>query len=276
MSIKTFKRKRENPIVRDYDGGAEDEESRFIPIKSESIKQCKTEWEQGNFIGKGKYGQVHEACKHKECNWIIKVSSLNTPAQQKMFERDINITKRLKGTGIAPEFEGAWICENNGFLVMERLSGSADHFVKYEEDRIELLEWVVKEMKRVISELSERRIIHGDIKPDNFLYKAKRLYISDFGTSINYSRELVDKKRDMGWSWSSYGCEAQKEFVVLYNLWQLELWFRWTEKLKRKPIYIVKDNGESFRFFKFPELDEVRSNLDKTCGIKPPPIKMEE
>ncbi len=94
-----------------------------------------------------------------------------------MFERDINITKRLKGTGIAPEFEGAWICENIGFLVMERLSRSADHFVKYEEEeRIEIPEWVVKEMKRVLAELSEK-IVHGDIKPDNFLYKGKRLYI---------------------------------------------------------------------------------------------------
>lgn len=171
--------------------------SQFIPIDYKNQITCMRKWSRSRELGKGSYGTVSEACFMGNCSFVMKISNISTPDLLYMYENEVDITRRLSGTGICPEYKDSWICEDFGYLVSEKWDGSVDKvlnvyiyilihsqlFIKQPIDngkfRWILPDWAFEGMVKILIKLSQKRIIHGDVKVSILIFliifKARQL-----------------------------------------------------------------------------------------------------
>lgn len=274
--IKPIKRKIpefefETPIAKKM-GIQKEDVIEYVPLTYSDREKCKEKWSFGKEIGSGSYGSIREACSNSRCENVVKVVDISSKRTYEAFNRDYTFLKRLQNSGIVPKLEDYWTCDNIGFLVIERFTGDVARLITEEKDRFIIPSRILKKMQNIIKQLSDRRIIHGDLKPDQFLYKNGNVVLTDFGTALDYSKDVITKDTMLGWHYSRFACRAQRDFVYQYNLWNLELWFRWQEKITGKPYY-VETPTKVYKLNKFDKVDnDIRMSLDSTCVIKPPPI----
>ena len=117
-------------------------------------------------IGKGSFGDVETVCIDNECDYIIK-----TQHQKDMWNTEVENAKWLSAKGLAPEVIDYWKCdeESNYFMVMDKLHGDADIGDVKGADSIPLK--VMEKMFELTLKLDAQKFAHGDVKPDNFLFK---------------------------------------------------------------------------------------------------------
>lgn len=232
---------------------------------------CSRPWSQNKYIGRGVYGKVYSTCKREKCDWVLKVSELNTDKAFSQFQRDQHFLQMLKDTQVVPKIEDVWICDDIGNIVMEKFDGTVDSLIIKGEKEWFLESWLMNGMLDAIEVISKYKIIHADVKPDNFLYfdrlGEKRVVITDFGTAVDYTKGNYEKKSYEGWT-SNWGCKSLREYVELYNLFQLELWFRLEMRNKKiKCITLMFPDKPIEEWTHFPNIsEEIRTKLlQDTC-----------
>lgn len=270
---------------------------KYLPMKYSDTDLCIGSWAKSQELGRGAFGSVFSACKSNTlCNYVMKVSDISTEDRYQMFQRDQHFLFLLKGRNIAPEIEDAWVCNDFGYIVMDKWDGdllSTGIFTIHSQDgKMKIQEWAWLEMIRCLLELSKLKIVHGDVHEGNFLVKLaeRKVCLSDYGTSIDYSKEVITDPKfiKMGWHYNRYllivnmylsytfrlACRTQKDFVEMYNLWNLEIRIRMLLKMNQKnALYIIRDDGTEYPFTEFENIpDSSRAQLDATCVIKPPKI----
>ena len=109
----------------------------------------------------------------------------------KVVEREYNILKRIQK-------EGSWLSEhvpnvqlylkenNTELVISEYLEGE-----KIEKQQTNLLN-ICEQMMKILKEFREKGIIHGDIRPSNFILKDEKVYIIDFGTAYDKNQSAND------------------------------------------------------------------------------------
>jgi serine/threonine protein kinase len=253
----------------------------YLPVKYSDVESCMNNWEKKSQLGKGCFGSVFEACKDKTCGYIMKISNIADQYRFDTFQREQYFLNKLNSSEISPKIYDSWICNENGYIVLEKWDGDLENLNLFyvKDGKLCVYKWVWDQMITCILEMSKRKIIHGDIKPSNFLAikKDRRVCISDFGTSIDYKTEVLDdpKAIKLGWHYSRFACRAQKDFAEMYNLWNLEIYIRASLHFKKMDyLYIIDDKGEETPFLYFENItDQQRTSLDATCVIKPPKSK---
>jgi hypothetical protein len=138
----------------------------YLPMKYSDTETCMKSWTKSQQLGKGVFSSVYQSCNNTSCNYVMKVSEINNDQQYQMFERDQHFLFKLKGKEIAPEIEDAWICDDRGYIIMEKLDGDLKStnvwFVA--DNNIKVYEWVWLGMINCLLKLSKEKIIHGDVK----------------------------------------------------------------------------------------------------------------
>lgn len=161
----------------------------------ESIKNirqdCKTNYHikhRDPFVPRqGQYGTVSEACLKSNCKFIIKSLPLATETQQKLFLKEVAISKAVGKAGIGPEVHDVFICMNSGFIIMDRWDGDYRSLIKKDE---QYKEEDLRTISQLVQKLHRLGIIHNDLHLGNILYKSiknKIIFgITDFGLSLRF------------------------------------------------------------------------------------------
>ena len=142
---------------------------------------CQSRWKSsGEVIGRGGYGKVLVACEKKKnnCDYVLKVQKLG-----KIYQNELNILLKLNKIKpqIAPYLFDHWVCEGNGYLILEKMEGDL------RDENIKLKKAEGEEILRLIDILHKNRIAMIDALAGNVLRKNKKLFLTDFGVSVDYS-----------------------------------------------------------------------------------------
>lgn len=136
--------------------------------------------------------------------------------------------------------------------VVRRFTGAKIRSEERGETNLLYTDAQIKQMFQVAYELGRQyHIIHGDVKPDNFLYddNTGQIVIADFGQSGYYNPK--DKKRtklaEVGWPWwLTKGCNEERDVIRPpqkhlgeYNAWQLAAFLGANEQA----TYVVQPDG---------------------------------
>jgi hypothetical protein len=108
-----------------------------------------------------------------------------------------------------------------------------------------------------------------------YLEFTQNVCLTDFGTTVDYSDLSQEVPNILGWV-NMLGCRTPKEFIEIYNKWNLEVWFRfkiYKSKNTKQPIeafYIEKNSKTKYKFEGFDFTLEQRENLEGLCKTKIP------
>lgn len=194
---------------------------RVLPaLPTEIVEACNKseEWIHGPSLGAGMYGAVFIACapattshnpisksaaaaaqeetqsfeeaaaakeiETKNCKYVIKIQDLGS---DKSFENEVAMLRKLNTIvpPLAPRMYDYWTCEDEGFIVMDRLQADIEDMTLDDEDR--------DSIKELVATLHRQRLTHGDLKPDNIMYRdnpetgKRQFFLVDFGFGGDYS-----------------------------------------------------------------------------------------
>jgi len=147
----------------------------------------------GPLLGKGAFAQVYDvkpACggKEGEQELAVKVAGVRgqrsrTDLQALAFvEREVDILRTLASAPGIVSFREHFVEGAISYIVTEKCESS---FLQALERTTELTEStlarLVRQMLQALAHIHERRIIHRDVKPDNFLWTGSGVKLCDFG-----------------------------------------------------------------------------------------------
>jgi serine/threonine protein kinase len=197
----------------------------------------------------GKYQVIRELTKTTlsivyECEHTIKKTKavIKMEKQSKLLKREAEIYLYLQNTKVhIPALKGAGVYEGSSYLVLSQLKeslltydGSIPYVTFFKE----------------FNHLHEAKVVHRDIKPQNFLIGFKDdLYLIDFGLACFQTQEpmhsFIGNKR-----YASFTC-FEKEYVYTYQddlisliYMLLDLTFGylpWDKEEKVRKDYPIKD-----------------------------------
>jgi len=152
-------------------------------------------------IGKGKFGIVYKGSIRKN----------GKPVAIKMEQKQIatlryeaTILQYLTKSGIdcVPAVHWYGIYRDHKYLVMDFYDMTLQHYVdalfkKYghNEKTAEQMDKVFDRMVEIVSMIHKCKIIHRDIKPDNFMIRDSEIYLIDFGMATAVSDDTISKEQ---------------------------------------------------------------------------------
>lgn len=188
------------------------------------IKECLDKYTNYSHLGvkeiaRGSYGYVYAICEatEKDDSKCPKIVKIIINGQEETIAKEITIAQLLQHSGLTPSLDRVFNCGEYLFLVMDRYSENLeqraskrfqDHKVilrtlegiDFPFNRLVFTEQEVSEMFRIAKELSDMGIIHGDLKPNQFLWRKSdgKIVVTDFGFSGTTDGSIPAFR---GWSW---------------------------------------------------------------------------
>lgn len=166
----------------------------------ELIPECQKKLTVNKLLGHGAYGNVNEVCVNsKDCSYVMKLQSFKGDKKtsrtlQTIFWDEVTamIYVNKHDPEMAPTLYAAWQCEINnvthGVIVMEKMDGTLDDFKPSKKSDKPILDSLVTKAFRKIVRFKDYKIIHGDLKFSNIMYKIDNkgnyiVRIGDWGLS---------------------------------------------------------------------------------------------
>jgi serine/threonine protein kinase len=227
--------------------------------------------------GQGASGSVFEAVDtRKKITHIIKIMSLSTKNNANRANRDLFFLQELqKIKNLTPKLYHHWKCLDQLFLAMDVFDGDClelgvSQFQRFFTTSGHALLYTIKQFRdlyRLVSDLTDAGVIHGDLKPNNFLHrKGNKIVITDFGTSGDYKTF----KPNQGWS-QNLSCpidDVPEKFLKYFNIWQFETSLLLMDDI----VFILDDNGDKMYIFTGFDTKiiprETRQELQQHCDPK--------
>jgi hypothetical protein len=192
--------------------------------------------QRGAFLGAGVYGSVFRSCDGAgNCPYVTKVVDAK---ERPTADREIYFLRLLADSSVVPKLVRHWVCEVDkaSYLTLERFDGDitdlvrnnvAEHVPSRWGDTVAcvLTAFQLNRIYEIAVELSNRRVLHGDLKLDNFLYRVadRRLVVSDFGLSGFLYPRFGDVAPKQGFTSAAHSCaDISTHFREYFNVWQLE------------------------------------------------------
>lgn len=214
------------------------------PIKFLTMANCEARLKSiilGKILGKGSFSEVSEAKlspEEKTFGYALKISILQDPdADLEILERDnyfLNVLQSgtFQGKQVVPKLIKSWLCNNSenkmftsvtvtdftsrikvtAYTLLERWDGDMA-FLGEQRTGSRTYAFTPSELLKMFQLaliLGEQGIVHGDLKPDQFLYKngGKDMVVADFGFAGGRSYKY--KNAYMGWPSQAreLGCPA--------------------------------------------------------------------
>lgn len=143
-------------------------------------------------IGNGAFGQVFVALDTKKNNREVAIKLEKITCKHPQLRFEAKVYQELQGTVGFPKLIYFGQDGQYNLLVIQRLGHSLDHLFKYCGNRFSLktVLLLADQMLQRLQTLHDRRVIHRDLKPDNFVFGLEHhgndLYLIDFGLSKCY------------------------------------------------------------------------------------------
>lgn len=185
--------------------------------------------------------------KTKNKNVIVKFSY--DDITKKLIENEIRIYIYLKKKKYSyiPNIINIGIYKGNQYIITEYKNKPLTYVNKD----------IINQLFDIINALHKNKIIHRDIKPDNFLIEKNNIFIIDFGLSTFYSDTHQLKKMIGNWKYCSYRClnhcykyEYKDDIIsIIYMIlhlhnrklpWNKETYLN-KEKIKLETFYDTQD-----------------------------------
>lgn len=192
------------------------------------LKQRNLHIKSDGEIRKGSFGKVYILCEASLCKKVIKIVRLKSPEEEYEFREEARILRAARG--VAPKLYESFECAGYGFLVMERFSGDMAEKARKRAQKKRRAVEVYSEseflrMFQLVAELTRLGIVHGDLKPEQFLYRGNKIVLGDYGAAGFVS----DGKETTAYLGSPSSCDKSGDelpvedaaFARYFNLWQL-------------------------------------------------------
>ena len=170
-----------------------------------------------NKIGNGKYSIVYEA-KHinKTEKCAIKFDIPDNEISKKLLKNEINIYLKLLKYNISNivNIKSFGIYNKQNYIIMSLLDIDIAEYVKKNYEKLTddiVIDYFFK-IYNLLNNMHENKLIHRDVKPDNFLIKEKtgEVFIVDMGISTTYN-ESKEMKNIIGTPlYSSFNTHLEK------------------------------------------------------------------
>lgn len=92
-------------------------------------------------------------------------------------KNEINVTKRLNGAGVIPIFESG-ITPKHAYYIMPKYEPITH--INFIDNSAKILEYI-KQLSFILRNLSEKKIFHRDLKPNNILVNGNQVFLIDLG-----------------------------------------------------------------------------------------------
>lgn len=192
-----------------------------IKLKNLKVrKSCGTNWNvTENKLGEGAFSSVYVTCERNDdispnCKYAVKIQKFKSEESKsemfseanikKSFLKEVSLLSKLRGLGIVPMIYDAWICEDVGYMVIERLDAINKKNIKSYYD----------DMKIVMKRLHDHGIFMLDFHDDNFMLKNGRPVLIDLGLAEDYSGLSPGEKIHHAYAtdYGDFTFEKAKEF----------------------------------------------------------------
>lgn len=143
-------------------------------------------------IGNGAFGQVFVGYDVKKGNREVAIKLEKSTARHPQLRFEAKVYQELQGSPGVPRLMYYGQDGQYNVLVIQRLGYSLDHLFRYCGNRFSLktVLMLADQMLQRLETLHDNRVIHRDLKPDNFVFgleaHANDLYLIDFGLSKCY------------------------------------------------------------------------------------------
>eukprot|EP01064_Diplonema_japonicum_P003478 TRINITY_DN12234_c2_g1_i1.p1 TRINITY_DN12234_c2_g1~~TRINITY_DN12234_c2_g1_i1.p1 ORF type:complete len:307 (+),score=44.69 TRINITY_DN12234_c2_g1_i1:92-1012(+) len=170
---------------------------------------------QGSCLAEGGFGKVYEGVYDEKTQVVIKRG-------RQVAEEKAILQSLIGATGVIQMITDTGVEE--GALVLERMDTDLGSVMKEKRLKECEVQWIAKEVTTALSELEERGICHGDIKPSNLLLqyncspRRTLVRIADFG-----SAQIGGKIPNT----ISQGYRAPEAIIGVKeneNCWEVDMW----------------------------------------------------
>ena len=168
--------------------------------------------------GEGKFGTVYRVCKQCDgqdpvCAYVVKHIKRNSSVEtfQKDFQKEVQMHILLRDTGIAPNVYDAFICGDEGYIVLDRKDYNIEEYafrlleaLKKSNLVFDILNQLQTSVIRLISQLHSYSYIHDDPHLQNFMIDVRdgdlvnwrNPQIIDFGKAVKVDSPLVANQKE--------------------------------------------------------------------------------
>jgi serine/threonine protein kinase len=146
----------------------------------------------GSSIGNGAFGQVFSGYDTQKSNREVAIKLEKVTAKYPQLRFEAKVYYELRNQPGVPKLIHYGQDGQYNVLVIQRLGHSLEHLFKYCDRRFSLKTVLLlgDQMLQRLETLHDNRVIHRDLKPDNFVFglgkHCNELYLIDFGLSKCY------------------------------------------------------------------------------------------
>ena len=160
-------------------------------------------------LGEGQAGSVYVLCRFvgDNCEFVLKMQSVATSYDKKVFQTEVNTLKKLRGTNIGSTIYDAWTCGDKGYIVLEKLDKTI-HTIKAEIQKGSMSRDILTELyPRIVQKLEDlhaKNIVVRDLHGGNIMVtKLKRtrdglligdIKFIDFGMAYDFTGKPANFK----------------------------------------------------------------------------------
>ncbi|KAK6090259.1 hypothetical protein P3W45_000807 [Vairimorpha bombi] len=238
-----------------------------------------------NIIGKGGSSKVYKVFYGNEF-YALKIINIEMDSTLKdLLLEEIDLLKRLKDVEGIIKMIDYEVLTDNIYILLEYGESVLSTFMKntrYSDINLHRnrIKYIWQEILLIVLNIHEKRIIHGDLKPANFVFVKNKLKIIDFGISKTLNNNTTRLDLDMVCGTLNY-CAPELFFenkkrrssdvwslgIILHELWYgktpLDSYKTYLEK--KENIINIKKNLKMIGV-----VDEVISRcLDEDCRKRP-------
>ncbi|WUR03761.1 dual specificity protein kinase TTK-like protein [Vairimorpha necatrix] len=189
-----------------------------------------------NIIGKGGSSKVYKVFYENEF-YALKIINIEMDSTLKgLLLEEIDLLKKLENVDGIIKMVDYEILTDNIFILLEYGELVLSTFIKSQRAHLHIhfnrVRYIWQEILLIVYRIHENRIIHGDLKPANFVFVKNKLKIIDFGISKILSSNTTRLDLDMVCGTLNY-CAPELFFenkkrrssdvwslgIILYELW---------------------------------------------------------
>ena len=157
-------------------------------------------------IGNGSFGSIYKAENIRTGEYVaIKVEPIIT--KTKLLVNESRMYQYLSNSQGIPHIKWYGKDDKNYYMVINLLGDSLETFMQKTKSRfsLKITLYLGIQIIKILKKIHEQRLIHRDIKPDNFLFgplnDKRQLYLIDFGfckTYVKSDNKHIEMKQTSG------------------------------------------------------------------------------
>lgn len=155
--------------VRIRDSRKREVECLHVPKTFEDLVEkcaCREKWFKKTKIGSGAFGNVYRVCRHKNCNYVVKIQK-----NDKFAKNELHAYLQLKHAKVTPKLFAAWTCNQKMYIVLEKL---------YDCDTFE-----PRKVQAALKKLYNHGWLHCDLHIGNVMCtKEGKVVMIDYGLAV--------------------------------------------------------------------------------------------